>query len=101
HLHRVVVVAVVRRELEMPLQLTGVGIERDDAVRVEVVAGTLTRIPVRTGVPDAPVREIQRRIVRAGDPHRRAAVLPIVAPPGIATPRLFAPQQTFDSGAGV
>src|SRR5262249_51417993 len=58
HLHRVVVVAVVRRELEMPLQPAGIRVECDDAVRVKVVAGALTRIPVRAGIADTPVREI-------------------------------------------
>ena len=38
HLRRVVVELVVRRELVVPLQLAGVGVERDDAVAVQVVA---------------------------------------------------------------
>ena len=38
HLRGVVVHLVVRRELVMPFQLAGVGVERDHAVGVEVVA---------------------------------------------------------------
>jgi hypothetical protein len=38
HLRGVVVELVVRRELVVPLQLAGVGVERDDAVAIEVVA---------------------------------------------------------------
>ena len=45
-LHRVVVVGVVRRELEVPLQLPGIGVERDDRVGIEVVARPLIGVPV-------------------------------------------------------
>ena len=76
HLHRIVVVGVVRRELEMPSEPAGVGVERDDRVGVEVVARPLRRIPVGTGVAHAPIREIQIGIVRAGQPDRSAAMLP-------------------------
>ena len=79
NLHGVVVVIVVRRELEVPLELARVGVERDDAVGVQIVAGTLRRVPVGAGIADAPIREIERRVVRAREPHRRAAVLPRVA----------------------
>ena len=82
HLHRVVVVAVVGRELVVPLQLAGVGVERDDRVGIEVVAGPLIGIPVGPRIADAPVGQVQRRIVRTGDPDRAAAVLPRVALPG-------------------
>ena len=42
-LSRVPVVKVVRGELEMPAQLSGLRIERDDAIRVEIVASALAR----------------------------------------------------------
>src|SRR4029079_2262670 len=52
---------------------------RDDAVGVQVVAGSLRRVPVRPGIADAPVGEIELGIVRAREPPPRAAVLPRVA----------------------
>ena len=54
----------------------GVGVERDDGVGVQVVARALRRVEVGPWIADAPVRQVQRRIVRAGDPDRSAAVLP-------------------------
>ncbi|KAF0187433.1 MAG: hypothetical protein FD165_2913, partial [Gammaproteobacteria bacterium] len=61
-LHRVVVVAVVRRELVVPFQLAGVGVERNDGLSVEIVAGTLVGVPVGPRIADAPVREVEFRI---------------------------------------
>ena len=101
----VVVVGVVRRELEVPLQLSGIRIERHDAVGVEIVARPQIRVPVRTGIPDAPERQVRRRIVGRRHPQRSAAGLPRVAFPGfvagLAGPgnRVEAPD--FLSGARV
>ena len=75
-LHRVVVVDIVRRELVMPFQLAGVGVERDDRIGVEVVAWPLRAVVVGAGVADAPIRQVELRIVGAGHPDRAAAVLP-------------------------
>ena len=82
-LNRVVIVGVVRRELEMPLERAGVRVECDHRVGVQVVAGALIGVPVRTRIADAPVGEIEFRVVRPGDPHRATAVFPGVAGPGI------------------
>ena len=60
----------------MPLQPAVVRVQRDDRVGVEVVAGPLLVVPVGSGVADAPIRQVQRGIVRAGHPDRTAAVLP-------------------------
>ena len=43
NLHGIPVELVVRRELVVPLQLAGVGVERDDRTAVEVVAGAASR----------------------------------------------------------
>ena len=51
HLRRVVVHLVVRRELVVPFQRAGVGVERDDAVAIEVVAQTRAAVPVGRGLP--------------------------------------------------
>ncbi len=66
----------------MPLELSGVGVERDHRVGVEVVAGPEIGIPVRTGIADTPVGQVERRIVGGRHPRRSAAGLPGVAAPG-------------------
>ena len=43
----VAIVQVVRRELVVPLEVAGLGIEREDAVGVEVVAGTVAVVASR------------------------------------------------------
>ena len=63
NLNRVVVVGVVRGELEVPLQLAGVRVESNDRIRVEIVARTLVGIPVRSRVPHAPVHQIELGVV--------------------------------------
>src|SRR5439155_12912365 len=72
---------IVRRELKVPLEPSRVRIERDDAVRIEIVARPLIRVPVRTGIADSPIHQIQIGIVRSGQPDRRTTVLPVVALP--------------------
>ena len=81
HLRRVVVDFVVRRELVVPLQLAGVGVERDDAVAVQVVAETLAAVPVGRGIAGAEVDEVRLGVVRAAVPDAGAAGLPRVARP--------------------
>ena len=76
NLHRVVVVRVVRRELEVPAQLPGVGVERHHRAGVEVVARPLGPVVVGTRVAGAPVDQVQLRVVRARQPGRGAAVHP-------------------------
>ena len=85
NLRRVVVELVVRRELEMPLELTGVGVERDDRFAVEVVAGAAIAVPVGTRIADAPVGQIEIGIVGAGHPDRAAAGLPRIAGPRLVS----------------
>ena len=75
----VVVELVVRRELVVPLQRAGVGIQRDDRIGIQVGALPRIRIPVRAGIAGAEVQEIQLGVVRAGHPDRSSAVLPGVA----------------------
>ena len=59
-----------------------VGIERDHRTRVEVVAGVEVARP-RTRVANAPERQVELRVVRALNPDRPAAVLPVVPSPGL------------------
>ena len=64
-LHRgVVVPQVVRRVLEMVLDLAGVGVNRDAGVGVEVVALANRSVEVRAGVARPVVQEVELRVVR-------------------------------------
>src|SRR5438067_1146383 len=69
---------LVRRVLEVALDRPGGRVDRDRRRRVEVVALALGRHP-RIAVADAPVQQVGRRIVVAGDPRRAAAGLPLIA----------------------
>src|SRR5438034_1343982 len=75
---------VVPVVLEVRRQLSGVGIDRDRGGREEVVTRALVAEP-RRGVAGAPIGQVQRRIVGAGDPHGPTALLPGVAGPRLAT----------------
>ena len=93
------------RELEVPLQRAGVGVERDHRVGVEVVAGPQVRVPVGAGVADAPVGQVERRVVRRRQPHRSAAGLPRVAAPrlvaALARPRHRVEAPQLLAGGGI
>ena len=69
----VVVEQVVRRELEIPFELAGVRIEREDAIGVEVVARTWTSIEVGRRITGAPEDGVQFRVKRTGHPSGAAA----------------------------
>ena len=62
HQHRdlrsVPVMHIMRRKLKMPLQLAGIGVEREQAVRVKIVTLSYVAVPVRTGVAGAPIKEV-------------------------------------------
>src|SRR5262249_40287955 len=72
----VVVVRILRRVLEAPLDLAVVRAEREHARRPLVVARTVLDVVVRAGVADALVERVGLRIVGRGLPDRAAAVLP-------------------------
>ena len=80
---RVVVVHVVRRELEVPLALPGLGVERHHRIRVEVVAQPFVANHVGTGIAHRPVEDAESRVVAAGHPRARAGMVD-----GVALPRL-------------
>jgi len=70
----------------MPLDLARPGVQRENAIGIEIVAGAQTRIP-RSCIPDAPIDRVEFGIERARQPCRAAAVLPCVAAvfPGLGT----------------
>ena len=80
---RVEVPRLVRQVLVVPLQLSGIEVERDGRHRVEVVAPTHVGDP-RSRVPRTEVEEVGGGIVRAGVPDGAPANLPRVGGPGLA-----------------
>src|SRR4029077_1655263 len=58
YLHRVIVVGVVRRELEVPLHLARVSVQREYGIRVEIVAEALNGVKIRAGIAGTPVGQI-------------------------------------------
>ena len=62
HLHGVIVVGVIRRELKIPFQFARIDIQRDNRIRVKIVTGALFVVPVRPGIADSPVNLILLRI---------------------------------------
>jgi hypothetical protein len=63
-------VRVVRRELEVPFRLAGIGVERGHAAGIEVVAGAHIAVHVGAGIAGALVDQVQCRIVGAGHPQQ-------------------------------
>src|SRR4030095_7780645 len=86
-LRGVPVVEVVRRELVVPFQRASVGIQRQDRVRVEVVAFPLVAVVVGARVAGWPVEQPGFRIVGAREPGPRATVFERLASPRFG-PRL-------------
>ena len=77
------IVRVVRRELEIPAQFAGLDVESNEGASIEIVARTNVAIPVRTGIADAPVHQLQFGIVGARNPSGAAPRFPCVAGPGL------------------
>src|ERR1700751_501314 len=65
----------MRSELEVPFQFSGVRIERNDAIGVEIVARAYGAIEIRRRIAGAPVQRVQIRIVGPGHPSRAATAL--------------------------
>ena len=105
NLVRVPIVHVVWRELEVPAHLSGVGVDGQEGARVEVVSWSFVAVPVRSRIPDAPVQEVELRVVGACQPGGASTGPPAVSPPGL-TPRLAGRRHRVEapdtlSGGGV
>ena len=72
HFQRVIIMGVVRRVLEIPFHLAGIGTEGHDAVAVEIIARPLLADPLRFGLAGAVKDQILLGIVGAADPDRHA-----------------------------
>src|SRR5882672_4077168 len=81
----------MRRELEMPLQSSGVGIQREHAIGVEIIAGPRAAIEVRRWITRAPVQRVEFGVVGSRHPSGASATQIRIAWPtfraGLAGPR--------------
>src|SRR5712675_3495495 len=81
----------MRRELKMPLQLSGVGIQREHTIGVEIIAGPRAAIEIRRRITRAPVQRVEFGVVRSRHPGGAAATQIRIAWPtfraGLAGPR--------------
>src|SRR4029077_6499832 len=68
----VVIVEIVGSELEIPFELAGVGIQGEDTIGIEVVAGTRCSVEIGGGIAGAPVDGIEFWIVGARHPSGAA-----------------------------
>jgi hypothetical protein len=76
HLGRVPVVQIVRRELIVPPQLTGVGIERNDRIAVKIVTETTLAVIVGTRIADTVVEQVELRVECPSHPDARTTSPP-------------------------
>ncbi len=78
---------VVRGELVVPLKHAGVGIERQQRARIQIVALSIVAIVIRIRVTGTVVNEVQRRVISsrrpdgAATPEHRFDSRPGLAPP--------------------
>ena len=63
--------------MEIPLKLTGLGIEREDAIGVQIVAAAVVAVILGARIAGGPVDGVEFAIVGAGEPRGRAAVLDV------------------------
>src|SRR5882672_42033 len=70
---RVIVEQVMRCELKMPLQLSGVRIQREHAIGVEIIAGPRAAIEIRRRITRAPVQRVEFGVVGSRHPSGAAA----------------------------
>src|SRR6516225_2091357 len=82
----VVVPRVIRRVLEVPRQLAVFDVQRNDRVRIEIVARPRLRVVLGNRIAGSPDRQLARRIIRAGLPEAASAGLPrvVLVLPGFA-----------------
>src|SRR5258708_25255052 len=86
---------IVRRVLEVPFELAGLGVEGDVARGIEIVTEALIAIEVRTGVTRRPVDGAGLRILGSCHPGGTARMRNLLSLPGFPsrfTPPLPRPQ---------
>src|SRR5688572_6905678 len=71
--------------LEVPGDLSGGGLQGDDAIRIKIRALSCLSIEVGCGIADTPVDEIELGIVRAGHPGGASSEFPAIPQPGLVS----------------
>ena len=64
----------MRRELEIPLQLSGIRIQRQHTIGVKIVPRTYVALEIRRGIAGPPVNRVELRIVGSRHPRSSAAM---------------------------
>src|SRR4051794_8210381 len=85
HLSGVPVMLVVFGELEIPFQFSGIGIEGEQGIAVQVIARASGAAIRWRRISRGPVEQIRCGIVRAGIPGRSATNFPRFSLPGIVS----------------
>src|SRR5579862_9972827 len=75
----------MRDHLEMPLELSGVCVQRQSRIGIQIVTLAHVAIPIRRGIAGAPDNQILVDIVRTSDPGGPAAMLPGITAPCLGT----------------
>src|SRR5262249_40410409 len=81
NLRGVPIMRVVGRELVIPLELAGIGIEGEHGARVEVVTGAEIPVVVRPWIAGAPEHGVRDGVIGTGVPGRDASGFPGIAGP--------------------
>ena len=71
---RIPIMRVMRHELEIPLHLSRIGIEREDAIGIQIVPGPVAAVESGRGLPVGR-RAIQLGVVGPGGPSRSASLI--------------------------
>ena len=69
----------------MPFQFSGVGVERDEAIGVQVIAGADRAVKIRRRIARAPVENVEFRVVRPGHPSGATSALIHASRPALRT----------------
>ena len=89
-LGRIPVVDIVRRELIVPFQLSGIGIQSQNAIGEEIIAGTVAVVRVRKRIARGPEQRVRIRIVGTRQPGRAATEERLLPFPGFGSRFTFA-----------
>ena len=77
----IIVVQIMRSELKVPLQFSGIGIQSHDAVCIQIIARTRLSCEIGSRIACRPIHEIQLRVVSAWHPRGGATMEVCVARP--------------------
>ncbi len=69
----------------MPFQFPGLAVQRENAIRVKIVAEAIIAVVLFRRIPCRPIHDVQYRIIGSDEPGGRAAVVDVLALPGFRT----------------